>query len=54
MRILSSDNIVEVAKYVDDRTGARITGVVARIIMDIWVDKIHNILEENNILVYLL
>ena len=33
--------------------GARITGVVAMIIMDIWADKIHDILEENQILVYL-
>ena len=34
--------------------GAGIMVVVARIIMDIWDDKIHDILEENQILVYLL
>ena len=34
--------------------GARITGVVARIIMDIWADKLHDILEQNQVVVYLL
>ena len=34
--------------------GARITGVIARILMDIWTDKISQILEDNNINVYLL
>ena len=34
--------------------GARITGVIARIIMDIWTDKVSQVLEENNISIYLL
>ena len=34
--------------------GARITGVIARIIMDIWTDRLSDVLEDNNILIYLL
>ena len=34
--------------------GARITGVIARIIMDVWANKISSILEDNSILIYLL
>ena len=34
--------------------GARITGMVARILMDIWADLLHHHLERNSIMVYLL
>ena len=34
--------------------GARITGVVARVVMDIWADKVHNVLAENQVIIYLL
>ena len=34
--------------------GARITGVIARIIMDVWADKVSKILEENSVSIYLL
>ena len=34
--------------------GARITGVVARVVMDLWMDLISTHLEENGITIYLL
>ena len=34
--------------------GARITGVVARIIMDLWMDLVTQTLEENEVVVYLM
>ena len=34
--------------------GARLTGIVARIIMDVWMDKMSWILENNDIKVYLM
>ena len=34
--------------------GARITGVVARILMDVWMDLISQALEENAVVVYLM
>ena len=34
--------------------GARITGVVAWIIMDLWMDLVTQTLEENEVVVYLM
>ena len=34
--------------------GARITGVVARVIIDIWMDLMSTYLKENNVITYLL
>ena len=34
--------------------GAHITGVVARILMDVWMDLISQALEENAVVVYLM
>ena len=34
--------------------GARITGVVARVVMDLWMDLIQQNLKENGIKIYLL
>ena len=34
--------------------GARITGVVARILMDVWMDLVSKSLEENDVKVYLI
>ena len=38
----------------DGGIGARITGVIARIIMDVWADKVSKILEDNRVVMYLL
>ena len=34
--------------------GARVTGVVARILMDVWADRLARKLEDNNVLLYML
>ena len=34
--------------------GARITSVLARVIMDVWMDRMSVVLEENNIKVYMM
>ena len=34
--------------------GARVTGVVARILMDVWADLLNSILENNDVIIYLL
>ena len=39
---------------VGGRIGARITGIVARVLMDVWVDKLAGILSSNNVMLLLL
>ena len=34
--------------------GAQLTGIVARIVMDVWTDKMSAILEDNKINIYLM
>ena len=34
--------------------GARLTGMVARVIMDVWMDKMSRILKENDVKVFLM
>ena len=34
--------------------GAQLTGIVARIIMDVWMDKMAAILEDNKVDIYLM
>ena len=36
------------------RIGARVTGVVARVLMDVWTDKMATCLDLNGIILYMM